>query len=198
MWLVFLIVAILMIPPLAFRWGLERIAERRLEEAIPYYERGDGFLRKGEYNQAIVEFSTAIGIDRDNVEAYFTRGNAYMLKGEYDLAVADFDTAISIAPNLLNFAYRRMMRRGNEKYGFAEAYERRDSAYHAKGEYNLAIADFTFGLRLRTTDLSNDINPYFANSVYQKRGQAYEAKGEYELAAADFEAAKRIILRDSD
>ena len=168
-WLILLIVAILMITPLAFRRSLYWRASRRLQEATPYYKRGDANRYKGEYDRAIVEYSTAIGIDRDNARAYCTRGSVYMLKGEYDLAIADFDTAINISPNLRGLAYRSAMDRDAGEYDLANAYDDRGHAYHAKEEYDVAIADFDAAIRIS--------HPSFDNAgTYNSRGLAYHTK----------------------
>lgn len=76
-----------MVSPLLFRKGLEKIATRRLDVATPYHKQAYAHLKKGDYDLAFIEHSTAVGIDRDNAGAYSERGHVYMLKGEYDLAV---------------------------------------------------------------------------------------------------------------
>ena len=42
---------------------------------------------------AIVDYTTAIGIDPDDALAYNCRGLAYEAKGEPELAAADFEAA---------------------------------------------------------------------------------------------------------
>src|SRR4030043_342220 len=59
---------------------------------------------------------------------------------------------------------------------FAEAYYSRGNAYHLKGQYDLAIANFKKAL---------EINPRYAEA-YNNRGSAYDSKGQYDLAIANF------------
>ena len=88
------------------------------------YNRGSELLDKGEYDEAIDEFTKAIEIDPNYAEAYNNRGLAYYYTWEYDLAVADYDKAIEIDPD------------------YADAYNNRGNAYADNGQYDLAIADY--------------------------------------------------------
>jgi len=65
---------------------------------------------------------------------------------------------------------------------FAEAYIRRGRAYYWKGDYDLAIADFTEAIRL---DPKN-------TEAYSTRGWAFFCKYDYDLAISDF--TKLIIF----
>jgi tetratricopeptide (TPR) repeat protein len=58
----------------------------------------------------------------------------------------------------------------------AAAYIGRGAAYHYKGDYNRAIADYDQAIQLR---------PDLAEAYYY-RGKAYAKKGEKEKAIADF------------
>jgi lipoprotein NlpI len=64
----------------------------------------------------------------------------------------------------------------------AFTYSYRGLAYHAKGQEDLAIADYTAALR---------INANYTDA-YNYRGDAYHAKGQEDLAIADYTAALRI------
>jgi lipoprotein NlpI len=59
------------------------------------------------------------------------------------------------------------------------AYDNRGFGYYSKGQYELAIADYSAALR---------IDPNHANS-FNSRGVAYLDTGQYDLAIADFGAA---------
>ena len=181
--MVLLIVTTLMIVPLAFRRGLDWRAKLRFQKARPYYDQGDSYLTKAEYDLAIAEYSTAISIDRENPVAYTARCRAYFLKREYDLAIADCDTAIDIAPKPRGIAYRSVR---EPDHDLAAAYPDRGDCYLATGEYDLAIADFSAAISL------NSPSEYF---TYFGRGRSYFATGEYDLAIADFSAAIRLAPR---
>jgi tetratricopeptide (TPR) repeat protein len=88
-------------------------------------------------DKEIADYTQAIRINPNNVDAYNNRGIAYGRKGDYDRAIADFNQAIRLNSN------------------YTEAYVSRGVAYHDKGDYDRAIADFNQAIR---------INPNYANA----------------------------------
>nr|WP_278752399.1 tetratricopeptide repeat protein [Fischerella thermalis] len=81
------------------------------------------YYRQGKYDQAITNYTQAIGISK-NIHAYINRGIAYHRQGKYDLAIADYNQTLSI----------------NSKS--VDAYINRGIAYRRQGKYKLAIADY--------------------------------------------------------
>ena len=148
--------------------NLNTDAAQDLESASDYFERGEVALQSGEFDLAIANFDTAIGINPQYADAYRRRGAAYSTKGEYDRAIADFDAALRINPQ------------------DSLAYNSRGDAYYAKGDYDLAIADYTAALVIDPQD----------SLAYNSRGDAYYAKGDYDLAIADYTAALVIDPQD--
>ncbi len=129
-----------------------------------YYNRGVTYYESGDYDNAIVEFSKAIGINLRYSDAYYMRGNAYYKRGQYDQAISDYTKAIEINP------------------GCDTAYNNRGLAYHMKGQYDQAISDYTKAI---------EINP--KNAIpYYNRGFAYHMKGEYDRAISDYTRAIEI------
>jgi tetratricopeptide (TPR) repeat protein len=59
------------------------------DKSVDHYNRGTADLKRGEYDQAISEFTKAIEISPGFAAAYGNRGLAYAKKGEYDLAISD-------------------------------------------------------------------------------------------------------------
>ena len=138
--------------------------DRAIESALDHLTRGKDLYVEEKNEQAIEEFSRAIALDKELIEAYLFRGAAYGNIGDFDRAIADFSEAIRLDPN------------------DASAYHSRGVAYSVKAEWDRAIADFSEAVRI-----------YPDNAVdYHNRGVAYSAKGEWDRAIADFEASLRI------
>ncbi len=71
------------------------------EENLPiaFFNRGNAYADKGQYDRAIADYGRAIRLDPDEAVAFYNRGNAYADKGQYDRAIADFDRAIRLDPD---------------------------------------------------------------------------------------------------
>ena len=61
---------------------------------------GIAYIKKGNFDRAIVGNTKAIELKRDLVEAYNNRGNAYTKKGKIDRAIEDYNKAIELKPDL--------------------------------------------------------------------------------------------------
>src|SRR5215510_15579567 len=104
------------------------VPERPPAEAA--FERGVAALTGSAYDQAIADFTQAITLNPQRVEAYHNRGEAYRRQGDYDRALADYTQAITV----------------NSTY--APAYYNRGIVYSNKGDYDRALADYTQALTL--------------------------------------------------
>jgi len=58
-----------------------------------YYNRGNAYYDKGQYDQAITDFNKALEINPRYADAYNNRGFAYYLKKEYDKSWEDVKNA---------------------------------------------------------------------------------------------------------
>ena len=195
-WLAWLVVASITAIPFAFRWSLDRLAERHREHSSAHWDQGRAHLREGDYGLAIAEFSTAIGANRNCMEAYVIRGDAYQLIGEYDLAIADYTTALEIDPRVSGVAFRGL---GLTERNRVMTYNCRGRSNYAKGKYDLAIADFTLAIGIRDSQPERKVDSFnaqtgrFIADSFDGRGQAYLATGKYDLAIADFSDAISIF-----
>lgn len=63
-----------------------------------FVERGNAYLNKGDYDQAVADYDTAISLDPNCAAAYGRRGDAYFNKRDYDRAIADYDAALRRDP----------------------------------------------------------------------------------------------------
>jgi tetratricopeptide (TPR) repeat protein len=132
--------------------------------ALYYSNRGDSYLKNGNYDQAIAEYTQAIELDPSLASFYYNRGLAYSNKADYDNAISDFSQVIMMNP----------------KDG--EAYFERGYNYSMKDDLELAIADYTQVIQL------DPKNVY----AYNNRGLSFENLGQKDEAIKDFETVLEL------
>lgn len=79
------------------------ISTNTKDEASIYYDKGNEYFEKEDYDYAIIEYTKAINKNRKMFEAYIQRGKCCIKTKDEDKAIDDFDMAIQI----------------NEKYSYA-------------------------------------------------------------------------------
>ena len=129
--------------------------------AYLYSKKGRIYTDINEYQRAIVDFSQALTLIPDYVDAYDDRGETYRLMGQYEEALTDFNQAIAL----------------DEKDAWAIA--SRGQAYQAMERYEEALADF---------DRAIALNEKYSWAIVS-RGHVYQAMRRYEEAVADFDRA---------
>ncbi len=67
--------------------------QTELNDAWAYYNRGLAYFEKGQYDQAISDYTKALEINPRYARAYYDRGSAYARKGQYDKAWEDVHKA---------------------------------------------------------------------------------------------------------
>jgi lipoprotein NlpI len=102
----------------------------RANEAVAFYNRGNAYAAKAQYDRAIEDFDQAIGLDPKYALAFYSRGVAYAAKAQYDRAIEDFDQAIRLAPKDALAIYSRGI------------------AYFNKGRFAVAARDFEQSLSI--------------------------------------------------
>jgi tetratricopeptide (TPR) repeat protein len=174
------------------------------DSAWAYDNRGNAYLEKQDYDNALADFSQAIKLDPNNTNGFDGRGLAYVAKNDYDRGIADFTKTIQLDPKFM-WAYSNRGRayrlkgdydRAIADYGqaiqidakFIEAYNNRGYAYSLKGDYDRAIADYSQAIQLDPK--------YF--TAYENRVAAYEAKADYERAIADDTLIIQYYPKDND
>lgn len=93
-------------------------------DAGSYHLRGIANFQNFQFRAAARDFSRAIELAPDFVDAIFHRGIVHVVRGRYDDAVEDFSAVIARQPD------------------HAAAYYNRGRLRYWKGEYEAAIADF--------------------------------------------------------
>jgi len=175
------------------------------EEAGCFFTSGLALLAEGKIDAAIAEFTMALKLDKKNAAAYYQRAKALEHKSDIDGALADYTQAIKYNPSGIEAYYYRAILYQNKKL-FKEAiednnkviemddtgreyrphaYNNRGLVYYEKGEYKLAIDDFT-----RAAELM----PRMAN-VYYNRACAYVGRKDYGQALIYFERELEMFPR---
>ncbi len=111
-----------------------------------------------DYKGAIADFTKAISLKPEYVDAYIGRGGAKLNLKDYQGAIADFTKAISLNPD------------------YAAAYVCRGNAKALLEDYQGAIAEFTKAIGLK---------PNYA-TAYSSRGLAKDNLEDYQGAIADY------------
>jgi tetratricopeptide (TPR) repeat protein len=172
------------------------------EDAAVYKNRGDEYRHKGEYDNAVREYTRAIEINTNYLGAYWNRGVCYEIKKEYDQALADYTAGLRINPNQaelyhgIGVVYRDQMKdydRAIEQFTmgikynskFLQAYVNRGVCYYYKNDYDRALKDLADAEKI-------DSNYSY---IYSWRASTYRKMGKNELADEADNKYKSLITR---
>ncbi|MDQ3706716.1 MAG: tetratricopeptide repeat protein [Chloroflexota bacterium] len=169
---------------LSYMWSDYDEAIRLLSEAIrldpgmkeAYYDRADIYWEEAEYDLAIADYRTLLGLDPAEAAAlHYNIGLLYLQRAEeqerpadYDLAIEEFDRAIETDPD------------------YADAYFERGNAYLDKEVYDQALADYNRVLQIDTE---------YADAYYN-RGWVFGLQREWHKAIAEY--SKYLALEPDD
>jgi tetratricopeptide (TPR) repeat protein len=146
--------------------GKEYTSKSLIADAFERLDQARGFR-----NDAIADFTAALGIKTDDAGVYITRGQDYDLNGQYDSAIADFDAALKLDNSPVTLVQRAV-------------------SLSAKGDYDRAVADYTAALAIATKDAKDAKDAGFdASDIYSQRGYAQFIAARYAAAADDFDKA---------
>ncbi|HLA44082.1 MAG TPA: tetratricopeptide repeat protein, partial [Aggregatilineales bacterium] len=199
--------------PEAYRAVVEQKLERansapapspELIKAEEYYEKGVKAGQNGDFLTAIDEYSRAILLNPNFVEAYSERGSAYHNAGDVEKAGADWMKAVELAPDdrltpvrrsLYFYSVEKNLQKSRDEAEKGVLLNPNDSDALAQrglvrcdlGDYDGAIEDFNRALELNAHDLV----------IYMNRGVAYAGRGDYDAALADYDKALSINERDA-
>ena len=167
-------------------------------DAKTYYQLGNDYYEKGDYEKAIENYNMAILLTPIFSEAYFNRALSYYQLKNFEKATADYTKSAELDPNnpiIYNNrgdAYYRKQDFQNavKDYDkaiqlnpdYLKAFYNRGLSYASIEDYEKAIEDFTKVVTL---------NPEFAEA-YHLRGLAYEYAGQVETAITDYEKALQL------
>ena len=139
-------------------------------DVINYKQRGYEKSAKGDYAGAIEDFTQAIKLKPDDVDAYDGRGGAKAQNGDYTGAIEDLTQVIKHNPQDVN------------------VYIQRAQVRHALKDFTGAIEDYNQALKLIPDD-SYFIITYF---IINSRGRAKLESGNHTGAIEDFTEAIKL------
>jgi len=130
------------------------------QNATYYYNRGVSAYEKGEYDEAIRDYSRAIELKPNDADYFNNRGLCYKRIGNNLQAISDFNRATAIDP------------------GSVDAYFNLGYLYALKGDFPSAIKAYNEVLRLD----SRDYETYFNLALIYHRNlkNEKEARKQYE------------------
>ncbi len=167
-------------------------------DAKTYYQLGNDYYEKGDYEKAIENYNMAILLNPVFSEAYFNRALSYYQLKNFEKSVVDYTKSAELDPqnpiiynNRGDAFYRKQDFLGAIKDydkaitlnpNYLKAFYNRGLSYASLEEYEKAIEDFS-----KVITLKND----FAEA-YHLRGLAFEYAGNIGDAIADYEKALSI------
>lgn len=128
-----------------------------------FFNRGITYTHMGELNLAIEQFSEAILLKSDFIEAYYNRASIYQDKKMFDCAIDDYTEILTKNPSDLTALFNRSL------------------CYTSLGNYSSSI-----------TDLNSILNAYPFKDAYSLRGTCYYALDNLNQAVSDYFSAQRL------
>ncbi len=129
-----------------------------------FFDRGFAYMLYQKHNPAIEDFSKALEITPNLIEALYDRGLMYVSINEYQKAIDDYTQIIQIEPRSYWTYYQRGV------------------TYAIQSDLDNAILDFTQGIQLCPSCMD----------TYLVRGKAYADLGEYDKAILDLNKAIKL------
>ncbi len=127
-------------------------------DAKTYYQSGNDFYEKGDYDKAIENYNMAVLLSPVFSEAYFNRALSYYQLKNFDKSIADYTKSMELDPQN------------------PIIYNNRGDAFYRKQDFQSAVKDY---------DKAIQLNPNYLKAFYN-RGLSYASIEEYEKAVEDF------------
>ena len=167
-----------------------------MQEALELINIGKSFLKKGDYDSAIVNFDLAKKLDPKDSDVYHCLALAYLKKDDLDLAIKNYKKVLEFNPkeekilNCLGDLYTQ-----KKKFKEALTYLNNSMAINPN---NVVTHYYMGNYRLKTGDYDCAIESYKkarslgskSAKLYYGLGLAYKYKGEFALC----ENCMKIVL----
>jgi tetratricopeptide (TPR) repeat protein len=163
--------------------------------AVAYYEEGNAFYSKGQYQEALLSYNEALRLDPDYTVVHSNKGVVLYDLGQYQEALLSFNEALRLNPQmafahknkgdaLYNLCqYQEALQSFNEALmldpKMAEAHCGKGNALYFLGQYQEALLSCNEALRL---------NPKMA-FAHNSKGNLLYALGQYQTALESYHEA---------
>ncbi|MCX6333416.1 MAG: hypothetical protein NT092_03835, partial [Bacteroidia bacterium] len=161
-----------------------------------FFKAGELFMETFKYEDAIAQFTSAIGIEPSNAAYYFARGKAYDALYKNSEAKTDFEKAIVFSPKNVD-AHVRLGAICNRIGQYEEALvvlnhatgmdKRSQSAYPEKVKTLFNLEKYDQALKASDTAIIIKDNPmhyYWRGIIYTKLNNDFSARKEFEKCIA--------------
>jgi tetratricopeptide (TPR) repeat protein len=164
------------------------------QSAKKFFKAGNEFIDNKKYEDAIVQFSSAIGLEPSNAAYYFARGSAYEKVKKYKEAEADYEKSLVFSPkNVGCFISLGRVHNYMGKYSEALPLLNRVSALDKKnsqvypekvitliglGKYDQALKVSDSAINIK----EEPINYYYRGKIYANLNNDVQARKEFEKA----------------
>ena len=179
---------------------------------LGHYNVGNAYMQKGQIDEAIAQYQTALELNSNYADAHNNLGNALLKKGRLDEAIAQYRKTLDINPNLAetrtnlgNTLFRkRQLGAAIEQYqmavranpNYAQAHGNLGVAYFQKGQLDAAIAEYHQALKINPNYAEARINLGNAllqegqpDAAIEQYNRAVQSSPTYALAHANFGVA---------
>jgi len=161
-----------------------------------FFKAGNEFVENFKYEDAVVQYTNAIGLEPSNPDYYYARGRAYESLIKYNEAKADFEKALVFDPKSVD-ALISLGAVCNKMGNFEEALNRLNKAsaldkrnggiYSEKVITLIGLERYDMAIRVSDTAIiikDTPMNYYFRGIIYTKLNNDVFAKKEFEKSIA--------------
>jgi tetratricopeptide (TPR) repeat protein len=161
-----------------------------------FFKAGNDFVESLKYEDAVVQYTSAIGIEPSNPDYYYARGMAYKSLVKYNEAKSDFEKTLVFAPKSVD-ALIGLGAVCNQMGVFEEALKslnrasfldkRNGDIYPEKVITLIGLEKYDMALRVSDTAViikDTPMNYYYRGIIYTKLNNDLFAKKEFEKAIA--------------
>jgi tetratricopeptide (TPR) repeat protein len=174
------------------------------ENKVLFALRGKLSLDQENYAASIVDFSTALNLDRNFMTVYPQRAVAYYKAGRFKDAVSDFTKAIRNDPAGFHlYLQRAEAYAGMQSWEpaikdmlfYLKYFESNQQALHQCGEYYYESGDYINALKCFNRNLKDDSNN---SNYYKSRGKTYLKTATYRYAISDLSMSLDLNPDDAE